>query len=290
LAYGLAYAPIAYFLYIQLKYNIDAWQPYQVPAFLANLGPSFFFDDPTFLVGALGVLCAAVAVRAAADPDARQQLWSSRNRHLLMIVTAFGGFMLALGAFKPIFYVRYFLAMAPAVGLALTILTAAAFPIERGWLAVLPLVFFAHGAIVQFRSIDGLQREQWDKSVDYVLASHAPPAAIYVLGAEMDRTEFDYLKAGDVDGVFNVRNLKFYRYYFRRRGAAGVAAALKVVEPTVESARQLAARFRDTRATIYILAGHHLQYRGDALATLRHVTRRLEVTPMNGTLVYKLTF
>jgi hypothetical protein len=198
--------------------------------------------------------------------------------------------MLALGAFKPIFYVRYFLTIAPAALLALSIATAAAFPIERGWLAVLPLVFFAHGAAVQYRSIDGLQREQWDKSVDYVLESHAPADAIYVLGANPDRTEFDYLKVGDVDGVFNVRNLRFYRYYFRRRGAPEVAAALKVVDPTVESVRNLAARFRDTSATIYILAGHHVQYRADALATLRTVTRRMEVTPMNATLVYKLTF
>jgi mannosyltransferase len=290
LAYGLGYAPVSYFLYIQLKYNIDAWQPYQIPVFLANLGTSFFFDDPSFLALALGILCTAMISRAVVDPHVREQIWSSRTRHLLMIVTAFGGFMLALGAFEPIFYVRYFLALGPAAVLGLAIVTAATFPIERGWLAVLPLVFFAHSAIVQFRSVDGLQREQWDKSVDYVLASRPPADAIYVLGANMDRTEFDYLKAGDVDGVFNVRNLTFYRYYFRRRGATGVAAALTVIDPTVESVRQLAARFRHTSATIYVLAGHNVQYGDDALATLQQVTRRMEITRMNSTLVYKLTF
>src|SRR6185503_558697 len=233
-AYGLGYVPIAYFLYIQLRYDIDAWQPYQVPAFLANLGPSFFFDDSRFLAWALFGLAAAAIVRVALDPSARDRLWSPRTRHLLTIVALFGGFMLALGAFKPIFYVRYFLTLAPAAMLALSIVAATAFPIERGWLAVLPLVFFAHGALVQYRSIDGLQREQWDKSVDYVLASHAPADAIFVLGANPDRTEFDYLKMGDVDGVFNVRNLRFYRYYFRRRGAMDIADALKEIDPSVE--------------------------------------------------------
>jgi mannosyltransferase len=290
IACALAYAPVAPFLYLQIRYNIDAWQPYQIEAFLANLGPSFFFSDPPFVDRALAVLALVMLTRAVVEPRTRQQLWTIRNRHIAIMVVTLGGFMLVLGLFKPIFYVRYFLVMAPAVLLGIGIVTAAAFPLDRGWPAIVLLAFFLHGAATQFRSISALQREQWDKSVDFVLKSRAAGDAIYVLGANMDKTEFDYLREGNVDGVFNVRNLVFYRYYFRRRGAAAVAARLKVVLPTVTSVKELAARFHDTRATIYILAGHHLQYRGEALATLKRVTRRVEVTSMNSTLVYKVMF
>src|SRR5581483_187972 len=265
---AIAYAPIVPFLYLQLKYNIDGWQPYQVGTFLANLTPSLFFNDPTVVWLALAVLALTLVARAARDRRVREQLRTIRNRHIVFIVVAFGTFMLVLGAVRPIFYVRYFLAMMPAVLLGLAVATAAAFPLDRRWAAIALLAFCSRAAVTQFRTIDALQREQWDKSVDLVLASHAPADAIYVLGASMDKTEFDYLRSGDVDGVFNVRNLKFYRYYFRRRGAAAVAAQLNVAEPTVESAKALGARFHDTGATIYVLAAHHLQYPGDALATL----------------------
>jgi hypothetical protein len=197
--------------------------------------------------------------------------------------------MLALGLSKPIFFVRYFLVMFPALLLGLGILTAAAFP-GTGWLAIMPLAFFFHAAAVQLRAIDTMQRQQWDKSVDFVLEAKKPDEPVYVLGAKMDKTEFDYLREGDVDGVFFVRNLNFYRYYFRRRGAYEIAANLEVVQPTVKSVKELAARFRDTGTTIYILAGHHIHYGGEALTTLEHVTRQMEVTPMYSTLVYKLTF
>lgn len=287
---ALAYAPIAPFLYIQVAYNIDAWQPYQVGAFLANLAPSFFFNDPTFLVRALGVLTLVLIARVLVDPDARRQMSTPRNRHLAIIVIVFSAFMLALGLFKPIFYVRYFLAIAPAILLLLGIATAVAFPLDAGWPAIVLLAFFGHAAVVQFQTIDALQREQWDKSVDFVLEARAPADAIYVLGAKNDKTEFEYLQDGDVDGVFSVRNLKFYRYYFRRRGATTVAARLNVVQPTVASVKELAERFHDSRSTIFVLAGHHVQYSGEALETLKRVTRRVEVTSMNSTLVYKLMF
>ena len=217
-------------------------------------------------------------------------LGASRNRHIVLIVMAGAGFLLALGMAKPIFFVRYFLVIVPALFLGLGILMSAVFPIERGWLAILPLVFFFHAAVVQFRSIDGMQRQQWDKSVDFVLASKKSDEPIFVLGAKMDKTEFDYLRKGDVDGVFYVRNLKFYEYYFRRRRVFDIAAKLEVVEPTVSSVMELAARFRGTETTIYVLAGHHIQYRGEALATLEQVTRQMEVTPMYSTLIYRLTF
>ena len=290
MVFGLGYLPIAYFLYIQLKYSIDAWQPYEVRAFFSDLLPSLFFDDSIYVLSALAVLAAFLIVRTARRPETGAPLWTIRNRHILLVVIAFGSFMAVLGMSKPIEYVRYFLVICPTLLLGLGILTAAAFPIGRGWLAIVPLVFFAHGAAIQFHSVDALQRQQWDKSVDLVLAARKAGDPIYVLGAKMDRTEFDYLKEGDVEGVFYVRNLKFYQYYFERRGASRIAATLQVVEPTVDSVRELVRRFRGTGKTVYVLAGHHIQYTGDELATLSRATRRIDVTPLQSTLVYKLTF
>ena len=287
---ALVCAPIVPFLYLQVRYDIDAWQPYQVSTFLGNLEPFLFFNDAVYVARALAILALVLTIRAVADAEVRRSLWTRRNAHLAIVVAAFGGFMLLLGVFKPIFYVRYFLSMIPAVMLGLGILTAAAFPIDSAWAAIVLLLFFGHAAATQFRTIDTLQREQWDKSVDFVLGSRPSADAIYVLGADMSKTEFDYLREGDVDGVFNVRNLTFYRYYFRRRGAAAVAARLNVALPTSDSVKDLAHRFHDTGRTIYVLAGHHLQYTGDALATLKRVTRRMEITSMNGTVVYKLVF
>ena len=290
IALGLGYLPIAYFLYLQVKYSIDAWQPYEIDSFLSDVLPSLFFDDSTYVKWGLGTLVGWLLVVAVTRPHSRRMLGASRNRHIVLIVMAGAGFLLALGMAKPIFFVRYFLVIVPALFLGLGILMSAVFPIERGWLAILPLVFFFHAAVVQFRSIDGMQRQQWDKSVDFVLASKKSDEPIFVLGAKMDKTEFDYLRKGDVDGVFYVRNLKFYEYYFRRRRVFDIAAKLEVVEPTVSSVMELAARFRGTETTIYVLAGHHIQYRGEALATLEQVTRQMEVTPMCSTLIYRLTF
>ncbi|HZR26601.1 MAG TPA: glycosyltransferase family 39 protein [Vicinamibacterales bacterium] len=283
-------APVAPFLYLQIKYNIDGWQPYQVPTFLANIEPYLFFDDRTFLRSGFVVLALALVARLCLDAKARGLLPTRRNGHLLLLVTAFGAFMLTLGAFEPIFYVRYFLAMAPAVLLGLAIVTAAAFPIDQPWAALALLVFFGHAAATQMRSIDALQREQWDTSVDYVLNSRGPADAVYVLGANGDKTEFDYLREGDVDSVFNVRNLTFYRYYFERRGAPAIAAGLRVALPTVASARELARRFHASGATIFVLAAHHVQYPREALTALRQDARRVEVTTLNSTIVYKLVF
>ena len=290
LACGVGYLPIAYFLFLQVRYSIDAWQPYRIRAFLADVPPSLFFDDDTFVIRAVLVLGCAVLIRMALVPEARHRVWSSQIRHLLLVAATFVAFMVALGTSKPIFFVRYFLVIVPVVFLGLGIVIAAAFPIDRGWPAILPLAFFAHAGVVQYHAVDAMQREQWDRSVDLVLESRTPNDLIYVLGAAMDKTEFDYLKAGDVDGVFNVRNLKFYRYYFRRRDAPSVAANLQVIPPTVQSARTLATRFRNTGTTIYILAGHHVEYRGEALATLERGARQVAITRLNSTLIYKLTF
>jgi len=286
--FAAGYLPIAYFLYIQVRYSIDAWQPYDIRAFLSELVPWFFFNDSPFVSVAFAVLLAGV-VAIVTRRETRQLLAGTRNRHLLLIVLSFAGFMLALGASKPIFFARYFLVLAPAVFLGLAVLMAAAFPL-RSWMAILPLIFFVHGAAVQFRSVSGLQREQWDKSVDVVLASKRPTDAVYVLGAKMDKTEFDYLQAGNVDDVFMVRNLKFYRYYFRRRGAEDMAATLDVVEPTVDSARDLVTRYHQTGRTVYVLAGHRSQYDSAALAALQRGARRIDITRLYGTLVYRVNF
>ena len=290
IVFGVGYLPVAYFLYLQLAYSPGAWQSYEIHSFLSALLPSLFFDDPAYVKRAVGILSGWLLVLVFTRQHTRRMLGANRNRHIVLIVIAFTSFMLVLGMSKPIFFVRYFLVIVPALFLGLGILTAGLFPIERGWLAILPLAFFFNASVVQFRSIDAMQRQQWDKSVDFVLGSKTADEPIYVLGAKMDKTQFDYLREGDVDGVFFVRNLKFYEYYFRRRGAHEIAAKLEVVQPNVESVRELATRFRHTGARIYILAGHHIQYRGEALATLEQVTRQIEVTPMYGTLVYELTF
>jgi hypothetical protein len=288
-AFALGYLPIAYFLYIQVRYSIDAWQPYDIRGFLTELLPWFFFNDARFVSFGLVVLVAGAVGAALMRRDVRRMLVGARNGHLLAIVIAFGAFMLALGLSKPIFFARYFLVMAPAAFLGLAVLSAAVFPL-RSWTAILPLIFFVHAAAVQFRSVSGLQREQWDKSVDVVLAAKRPSDAVYVLGAKMDKTEFDYLQAGNVDDVFMVRNLKFYRYYFRRRGAEDMAAKLDVVEPTVDSARDLVRRFHQTGKTVYVLAGHRSQYESDALAALQRGARKIDITRLYGTLIYRVTF
>jgi hypothetical protein len=290
LACCVGYAPIAYFLYIQVKYSIDGWQPYQLRSFFSDVLPSLFFDDARFVGASLVILVIAVLIRMAAARDARQLVSARRNQHILTIAAVFVGFMVVIGTRKPIFFVRYFLAAVPAVFLGLGILTAAAFPIEKGWPAVLPLAFFVYAAIMQFHTIDALQREAWDQSVDLVLKSKTPVDRVYILGSPVNKTEFDYLKAGDVDGVFYVRNLKFYRYYFRRRDAAALAAKLEVIAPTIQSASALAAKFRNTGITVYVLAGHHLEYRREALAMLEHAARQIAVTRLNSTLIYKLRF
>ena len=65
LVYAVGYLPMAYFLYIQVKYSIDDWQPYEVHSFLSELLPSMFFADPVFVEVGLGVL-AAFLIQAAA--------------------------------------------------------------------------------------------------------------------------------------------------------------------------------------------------------------------------------
>src|SRR3954454_21979934 len=104
-AFALGYLPIAYFLYIQVRYSIDAWQPYDIRGFVSELVPWFFFNDPSFVLAAGGVLLLVVA--AAARRQAAPFLGSTRNRHILLIIVAVAGFMVALGLSKPIFFARY---------------------------------------------------------------------------------------------------------------------------------------------------------------------------------------
>ncbi len=69
------------------------------------------------------------------------------------------GFIIILGLSKPIFFPRYFLVTFPALFIVAGILTAAMFPIRTGWFAVVPLVFFVKAAVVQFHTIDAMQRQ-----------------------------------------------------------------------------------------------------------------------------------
>lgn len=289
LVYGLAHLPIAYFIYLQLTYSPGDWQTYRIESFWSEWLPSVFFDGGTFLKAALAILAGSLSVAVIASEENQRQLWSNRNRHLLLILMAFSGFMLVLGISKPIFFVRFFLVAFPALFMALGILTAAAFPIDKGWLAVLPLLFLLKASTVQFETYDTMQRQQWDKSVDLVLQSRQPGDRVYVLGARTDKTSFDYLKEGNVDGVYGVRNVRFYEYYLKRRGADELAARLEVVEPTIKSVMELAGKFHDSGTTIYVLAGHHIQYRDNVWKTLERVSHKVTAIPMGySTFVYRI--
>ena len=78
---------------------------------------------------------------------------------MLLVVGAFCAFMLLLGISEPIFYVRYFLVVLPVLFVGLGIVTAAAFPLTRTWLVILPLAFFSWAAVTQFRAVDAIQRQ-----------------------------------------------------------------------------------------------------------------------------------
>ncbi len=286
---AVAYVPIAYFLHIPLLYSGNTPQS-QAAALLSNLLPSLFFEDSPFVIGSLAVLVAWLAVRPWFGGQARLELGTSRNRHVLWILITFSSLLLALGLVAPIFTVRYFLILFPACLMGLAILIAAAFPISRGWLALLPLIFFARAAVVDFRAIDGMQRQEWDESVDLVLASAGPGDAIYVLGANPERTTRDYLAAGDIDAVVYRQNVEFYEYYFRRRGAEDIAARLEVVEPNVESVGELTRAHGHSGETVYVLAGHHIQFDDESLWTLEQAARHIETTWLYSTVVYEITF
>jgi mannosyltransferase len=287
---GLCYLPIAYFLYLQLLYTPGDWQSPNLWAFFSDFLAALFVDDPVSVRVAVGLFAGSLLVMTMARPELRTTLRSGRNLHLLMIWISMTGFMLMLGLSKPIFFPRYFLVAFPVFFIGVGILTAAMFPIRTGWLAIVPLVFFVKAGATQFRAIDTMQRQQWDKSVDLVLEWNKPGDRIYVLGANTDKTSFDYLREGNVDGLFYVKNVKFYEYYFKRRGAPEIAAKLEVVEPTVESVMKLAERFLGTGTTVYVLAGHHIQYSGDPLTTLEQLTQKVDITVLYSTLVYRLTF
>lgn len=286
---AVTYLPIAYFLYFPfLLSNIS--QPSEVSTLLSGLLPALFFDDRTVVRSALAILGATLAWRATRDRRTRSELRSDRNRHLATLVATFALLLAALSVAEPTLVVRYFIVLFPSALLAVAILAAAAFPLSRGWWAALPLLFFARAAVVDFRMIDGMQRQEWDVSVDLVLASARPGDPIYVLGSSPERSLLDYLRAGDIDGGLYRQNLAFYEYYFRRRGADGIAADLEVVEPTAAAAARLARELRGTGRTAYILAGHHIQLDDEAVWNLEQAARRMETTWLYSTILYQVEF
>jgi hypothetical protein len=290
LACAFCSLPVAPFLYLALRYPADNWQIPATGTFASDLLAALFFDDPPFVLGALAILLCALVATAVAKPDVRATLNSSRIRHLLGLWLGITGFLLALSTLEPVLFPRYFLITFPVCFILLGTLAAAAFPIRTGWLALLPLMFFIRAAAVQLPAIAGIQRQAWQESVHLVLDRIRPGDRVYVLGASTDRTTFEYEKAGDVDGLFYVKNISFYRYYFRRFGAPAIAAQLEVVEPTVPPVEALADRFQNSGITVYVLAGHHITFSSDALATLKRRAKKIDVSELFSTLVYELTF
>jgi hypothetical protein len=281
-----AYLPIAYFLYFPLLYSGNSEQS-EAGLFVSELLPSLFFADRPFVAGFLLVLA---AVLLGGGRSTWSKLRTGRNRQVLTVLSTFAACLLVLSLALPLLVVRYFIVLFPVTLIGVAILAAAAFPLARGWRAALPLVFFARAAVVDFRAVDGMQRQQWDDSVDLVLASAQPDDVVAVLGSNPDRSMLDYLEAGDYDAALYRQNLEFYEYYFRRRGADDVAARLELLEPTMPSVSELASRYRSTGKTVYILAGHQIQLDEEALWTLEQSARNLETTWLYSTIVYEITF
>ena len=200
------------------------------------------------------------------------------------------GLLLVLGAFKPLAFIRYFLIAFPPVLLGLGVVCAAAFSTRRAWLLAVPLAFFGFASFAEAKWVDGLRRQEWDKSVDLVLASVKPGDAIAVLGAKQDKTMFDYLREGDEWGLYYVRILSFYRYYFERRGALTWAQSLEVVQPSPESAQALLDANVKSGHTVWVLGGHHIKYGDDVLEVLRQRAKGVELTTLFSTRVYRLDF
>ncbi|MBM4183837.1 MAG: glycosyltransferase family 39 protein [Gemmatimonadetes bacterium] len=190
---AVAYLPIAYFLYFALQYSVNVEQS-QVATLLADVAPSVFFDDAGTVTAFLGVLGAALVARVVWRRGKLLESASGRNRHLLLVFAAFASGLLALALVQPIFTIRYFILLFPVSLLAVAVLMAQAFPVSRSWLAYIPLIFFARAAVVDFRAIDGMQRQEWAKSVDEVLGWMEPEDAVYVLGSDPGRTMLDYLR------------------------------------------------------------------------------------------------
>jgi hypothetical protein len=283
---ALAGAPLLWFQYLMLRYTPGDWQHDSFRELAADFLPHLFFVDPLVPAFAAALAIAALLSIVALRPELR----TARNGHLLGVTVGIVGFLLLAGAFKPIFFIRYFLIAFPALLLGLGVLTAAAFPLRSAWLAVLPLAFFTRAAVVEFRHADGLQRQAWNKSVDLVLAAKKPGDVVCVLGASQDKTMLEYLQAGDEWSLYYVRNLSFYRYYFRRRGADELASELTVVQPSRESAADALAKHRAPGRTLWVLGGHHLKYSDEAAELLRTEAREYEMTQLFSTRVYRVAF
>ena len=286
---ALVCSPLLWFQVTMLRYTPGDWQHDSFAELARAFLPPTFFLGPDVPYFALGLLV-AVSVALLARPAARQGLKTLRNARLVALLCGVLGFLLLAGVFKPVYFIRYFLIVFPALLLSIGVLVAAAFPLERGWLALVPLVFLSRAAVAEFRHADTLDRQHWDKSVDLVLARAKPDDVVLVLGASQGKTMFEYLQAADEWSLYYVRNLSFYRYYFRRRGADGVAQALEVVGPGVEAARAVVEKYRGSGRTVWVLAGHHVKLTDEADAELRANARAWELTQLFSTRVYRADF
>lgn len=279
--------PLLWFQYLMVRFTPGDWQKDSFAELAKDLVPHLFFADAGWLV--LGLL-AAVVLALASRREARQALWTARNGRLLALLGGMLGFLLLAGVFKPLFFIRYFLIAFPALLLVLGLVVAAAFPLERWWLALIPLLFLSRAAVVEFRHADTLMRQHWDQSVDLVLGAAKPDDVVLVLGASQQKTMFEYLQAQDEWSLYYVRNLSFYRYYFRRRGADAVAQKLEVMGVTVDAARALCGAWQGSGRTVWILGGHHIKLNDDAVAELQGRAASFELTQLFSTRVYRVTF
>ena len=279
--------PLLPFQYVMMKDTPGDWQHDSFAALVSDSLPQLFFRHPRvgFMVGAVVV---ATLVSFAVRREARVELRSQRNFHLLLVAGGGLALFLALGLVKPVYFIRYFLILFPVVLLGLGIVVAAAFPLRSIAFALVPLAFFSEAALVEYREFDGFARQQWDKSVDLVLAKAKPEDLVVVLGWPQNKTALEYLREKNENGVYYVRNLSFYRYYFRRRGADERAAKLEVVMPSLASTTALIERARGH--TVWVLGGHHLKFDDDALEAVKTQGRDYEFTQLFSTRVYKATF
>lgn len=288
--FAIAYLPVVPFLYYQLRYASGHWQQPDFDRFLPTLIASVFFDDLDWLRAGLALLVVGLAGATLRRPEVAAMWRSERFLQLVALWSGITVIILGVSLWQPVMFPRYFLIMFPACLILLGALVAAAFPIRVWWLAVVPLAFFARGAVVQYRMADDRQTQAWDASVDLVLHQMNRGDRVLVLGASPEKTSFDYLRDGDVGGVFYVKNLSFFAYYFNRRGAQTVAAQLEVVEPDEAGADALVRRFFESGQTVHVMAGHHLAFSAEALAVLERAGVEIETAELRSTRVYSLTF
>lgn len=266
------------------------WQSATIRDLAADILPFLFFTDSPWVTIAFVAVLGISLVGLLATASGRTAILSPRNRDLAVMTLVMTAFLLLLGQFKPVFFIRYFLVVFPGLFIAMGIILAAAWRANPAPISLVLIAFSARATLIDFRMVDTLDRQHWNRSVDMVLAEGARENDVYILGAMQNKTMLEYLQAQDVFGFFYVRNLSFYRYYFRRRGAADVAQRLEAILPSLEGANALVTKYAGTGKTLYVLGGHHIKFDDDALEALRRGATDVQITPLFSTKVYRIRF